>query len=1555
MAFKLKLPISFLIFLACLCLAQKASALTCNDQADGNWNNAATWSCGKIPDNSDDVTIDSNTVTLTGAQSAKSVTISGGTFNMGSYTLTDWGNWAYSSGTVNASTSRLQFTQTGGTFTPGNIQYYDVENNVGGGYHLIVSGTTTVTHNLYLTGGGGTLDTGTLNLAGNLSVTAGVQGGSATIRMTATTDQTITDGTSGYFPHIEINKPSGAVILSGTILLGGNWTWTNGPSLNTSAGTLEFYSPGNSTFTPNSIWYGNVLINVAPGNNLTVSGTANVNDLSIINSDSISTGAINVNGNFSATNANGGSALIRMVGTGNQTFTHNGTGQLPNVEINKPSGILTLSGTIVVGVSQNGNWTWSKGELDAGTSTIKFNGANTNIIPGNVRYYNVDFSIGGSGLNLQGDLTVANQLSVSGGGGIVTTNGKTIRTKDYVQTNSSTLNAGSSAIIITGNFTHTSGTFSYGTSVVAFQGTNQTITGTTTFYRLYKLVNAADTLTIAAGTGITIAAGGMLRLWGKPEGGTLALRSSQNGNPYTITPTGAFEAVYVDFQDASSSAAITAAASNDSGGNTRLAVTKEFICTIRAAGGDYTTLSAWQAAVNTNLATSTTKVFAHTGLVGFIPDNSAVSGATSGASGTVIHVTATQILIKFITGTFQAGEKVWLNSDHNQYVIISDAGYGAIASAWCYNDWPSGLSDKIDFSGWTSDATHYLKVYVPVAQRNKGKIKNSAGNYAGFAVVANGDWGTFTIESDYAVIDGVIVNSNNYANGISFDVTTSGAAINVKIKNSIAYNTNLPFYAYINTNMMYIANCIGISSTGNAFARYTWRQAKLYNLTLYNNALGVSASGLGSAYIVVKNTISLATGYAFDGSAGFDSAKSTNNISSDSSAVGSNPVINKAAADLKFSSLDSGSEDLHIAANSAAQNQGADLSTDPDWPVIDDIDGQSRLALDPNSWSIGADQFYPATAIYYSVGQNTSDHKTGTSTVSVSGSTATFSVPETAPNMGVGDQVTYFPSTGILDNFNRSAGTNPNYLGSNWTNAAGAPLTISSNMVVTTNSSAIAGANWNTSTFTDCEAYADIPVLPANGAGLDIRSDAAGANGYIVEYGVGYVVFGKLVSSGFTQIGSNIVVTFSAGDSLGIRAVGNNFYVYRKTGGIWSQIGQFSDSTYTTAGYIGMFIENDNTAVLDNFGGGTITPSYISGKTSQTQWSLVTATGGVPANMTGATVISITHAFGSLEGAVDAGNANGAFDASHLNTTDLYTNNYQLNVPCYYDSGPDTATVTVQSWTTGAQNYIRIYTPTNTSSEANARQRHQGKWNSTEYNLAPATGIPLTISNENVRVEGLETYSTNDHGIYVNGATGASNVYISNTIVKGNTTASKYGLYLDSSGAASTANIWNNIIYDYNGTSAAGLYQNNANATNYLYNNTFSGDTTGVKRNAGAIIAKNNIAQNTTAGYAGSFDASSINNLSDHADAPGSNPQNSKTVQFVDATNKDFHLAPTDAAAKDAGVDLSSDPYLPFNTDIDGQTRPYGWIWDIGADEYTPVPKYTTQGTVQLKGSVQFN
>src|SRR3989304_6447107 len=125
------------------------------------------------------------------------------------------------------------------------------------------------------------------------------------------------------------------------------------------------------------------------------------------------------------------------------------------------------------------------------------------------------------------------------------------------------------------------------------------------------------------------------------------------------------------------------------------------------------------------------------------------------------------------------------------------------------------------------------------------------------------------------------------------------------------------------------------------------------------------------------------------------------------------------------------------------------------------------------------------------------------------------------------------------------------------------------------------------------------------------------------------------------------------------------------------------------------------------------------------------------------------------------------------NTTDLVTGNYVLNIACYYDSGADTTAATIGSgYTTGANNYIKIYTPTNTSTECNQSQRHAGKWNDSRYRMAvPTYTTSITIGTETLcaRIDGIQI----DHPQCNNGQDAitanylnSSEIWISNCIIK---------------------------------------------------------------------------------------------------------------------------------------------------------------------------------------------
>jgi len=143
---------------------------------------------------------------------------------------------------------------------------------------------------------------------------------------------------------------------------------------------------------------------------------------------------------------------------------------------------------------------------------------------------------------------------------------------------------------------------------------------------------------------------------------------------------------------------------------------------------------------------------------------------------------------------------------------------------------------------------------------------------------------------------------------------------------------------------------------------------------------------------------------------------------------------------------------------------------------------------------------------------------------------------------------------------------------------------------------------------------------------------------------------------------------------------------------------------------------------------------------------------------------------------------------------------------------------------------------------------------------------------------------------------------------------------------------------------------------NYLYNCISVGNTYGFQRNtgvAGAVIAKNCLASgNTTADFAGTFDAASVTNASSDTSAPGTGKRTEQTFTFVDADNDDYHLAAADAGAKGFGTDLSEDATFAFDDDIDGDL--WGASWSIGMDHPVAAGGLTPGHTYQYRQRAKY-
>lgn len=286
----------------------------------------------------------------------------------------------------------------------------------------------------------------------------------------------------------------------------------------------------------------------------------------------------------------------------------------------------------------------------------------------------------------------------------------------------------------------------------------------------------------------------------------------------------------------------------------------------------------------------------------------------------------------------------------------------------------------------------------------------------------------------------------------------------------------------------------------------------------------------------------------------------------------------------------------------------------------------------------------------------------------------------------------------------------------------------------------------------------------------------------------------------------------------------------------------------------------------------------------------------------------------------------------------------------------DVTPVTITGKSTTAANYILI--------QADAADRHDGKWNTAKYRLDNASTddsgqdyAMLLVTEPYVRLDGLQIGNTADtgnahRGIRYDSDAENNEFRVSNTIIKGTPTSNPVnGIVIIHANA--NVNIFNTIIYgcEYGGAAGVGIYSVSATSVN-LYSSTIIDTYRGVRRDSGttnAVVIKNTYAEGSNAAYSGVVTLTTSAS-SDTTGTAGLQSIAVNTTQFVNVTggSEDFHLAGTGSALYGVGTDTSGDSSpLNFTTDIDGETRS---SWDIGADEYSSDAPASTVGFRSLLG-----
>lgn len=187
-----------------------------------------------------------------------------------------------------------------------------------------------------------------------------------------------------------------------------------------------------------------------------------------------------------------------------------------------------------------------------------------------------------------------------------------------------------------------------------------------------------------------------------------------------------------------------------------------------------------------------------------------------------------------------------------------------------------------------------------------------------------------------------------------------------------------------------------------------------------------------------------------------------------------------------------------------------------------------------------------------------------------------------------------FPTTGILDNFNR---TNDPHPVTGWTDYYNG-WDLVSNAFKGSAAADWSVSYWNAGTFQNCEGYFTITTKDTtNGSNvwLEFRVAQAGTNEY------GYYIVAVTNSSGndsltlgYQDAGGthsllDVFQEVSNGDSIGFSANDSTLQLwYKASGGSWTQLGtDVTDTTYTAAGYLELSCYG-TAWVIDDFGGGTI-------------------------------------------------------------------------------------------------------------------------------------------------------------------------------------------------------------------------------------------------------------------------------------------------------------------------------------------------------------------------------
>lgn len=269
-----------------------------------------------------------------------------------------------------------------------------------------------------------------------------------------------------------------------------------------------------------------------------------------------------------------------------------------------------------------------------------------------------------------------------------------------------------------------------------------------------------------------------------------------------------------------------------------------------------------------------------------------------------------------------------------------------IEVAECYN---FSVTDSVNISGWTTDATRYIKIVAPAAERHDGRARAVSGT--GFRITTGvSAQSPLSVAQSHVYLEGLELEHTHASASYPAFLANTGAG-NVYIRDCIIHDTrtgSAPTMECSLSGLVLKMRSTIVYGSGRSIDARNATSLELLNCVFWRHA---AEYGVLANTLVAKNTYS---GHASGALDDFWPGTGNNNASSDTTATAYYTSSLASVAGTAFVSTTAGAEDFHLASGSSLIGAGANLYSD----FTTDIDGDTWPSS--GAWDIGADHYVSA-------------------------------------------------------------------------------------------------------------------------------------------------------------------------------------------------------------------------------------------------------------------------------------------------------------------------------------------------------------------------------------------------------------------------------------------------------------------------------------------------------------------------------------------------------------------------------------------------------------------